>query len=81
MKLIIVEAPGNTLVAEVDDYTGPVPRPGEYIAHPPLPGTPEVPGAANNVMGVKTVTYGILTRPERDGHFVGRPEPYVEIHV
>ena len=77
MKLIIVEAPGSTLVAEVDNYTGPIPRPGEYIVHPPLH-----PDGMPNVMGVKTVTYGILARPQHgESYFVGDPEPYVEIHV
>jgi hypothetical protein len=82
MKLIITEAPGSTLVAEVDDYTGPVPRPGEYIVHPPLGDEPEDAHGFHNVMSVKVVTYGILARPEPGvGHFVGRPEPYVEISV
>lgn len=82
MKLIIREPDG--LVAEVDDYDGPVPRPGEYIFHPPreddgfsdlsLPGT--------NVMMVKSVIYGIITRPRKgENHFVGRPCQIVEIWV
>lgn len=80
MKLIIVEAPGSTLVAQVDDYTGPIPRPGEYIVHPPL--YPEEMQGMPNVMGVKTVTYGIISRPQNgEDHFVGSAEPYVEIHV
>jgi hypothetical protein len=71
--------PGNTVVAKVDDYTGPIPRPGEYIVHPPL--YPDRQMSAN-VMGVKTVTYGILARAEgNEGLFVGNAEPYVEIHV
>lgn len=82
MKLIIVEAPSSTLVAEIDDYAGPIPRPGEYIVHPPLRGGEESPGLLRNVMSVKTVTYGILARPAPGtDHFVGRSEPYVEIHV
>jgi hypothetical protein len=83
VKLIITEMDeGPQTVAVVDDYTGPIPRPGEYIVHPPLEPGIDAPGSFSNVMGVKSVTYGILARPENDeDHFVGRAEPYVEIRV
>lgn len=79
MKLIIIE--GNDLVAQVDDYSGPVPRAGEYIHHPrgeqPAPGL--YPDA---VMSVKSVAYGIIARPQNgEGHFVGAAEPFAEITV
>ncbi len=79
MKLIIVKVPGNTLVAQIDDYTGQIPRPGEYITHPPL--SPSRHFGPPNVMGVKSVTYGILAREPGLGHYTGSTEPYVEIHV
>jgi hypothetical protein len=34
MKLIIIQE--NSLVGEIENYEGPVPRPGEYIYHPPI---------------------------------------------
>jgi hypothetical protein len=80
MKLIIVEAPGRTIVAEVENYTGQIPHPGEYIAHPPL--NPSASRLLAHEMCVLKVTYGILARPEHGGeNFTGSPEPYVEIDV
>ena len=82
MKLIIRESGG--LVAEVEDYTGPIPRPGEYIFHPPQgdDGHGDLSVHGTNVMTVKTVTYGIITRPRNgEKHFVGRPVQVVEIWV
>jgi hypothetical protein len=68
--LRIVESPGNTLVAEIPEYDGPVPRPGEYIYHPGF--DPDADPAILGVMSVKTVTYHILGRQDGAGHFVGR---------
>lgn len=82
MKLIIREPEG--LVAQIDGYDGPIPRPGEFIFHPPLDddGTSEPSLPGTSVMSVKSVTYGILTRPRNgEKHFVGRPEPMVEVWV
>jgi hypothetical protein len=79
MKIVIVESPGNAVVGVIDNWELPVPGKGDYIFHPPFNG-----GAETNVMSVKTVTWRMLTRPERGsgaGHFTGHPEPYVEIHV
>lgn len=84
MQLIIVESPGSTLVAKIDDYTGPIPHPGEYIFHPPLnPAENTADRAVHmNVMSVKTVTYGIIARPDAgQDHFIGNAEPFVEVHV
>lgn len=82
MRLIIRENEG--VVAEIGDYTGPVPRAGEYIFHPPLndDGTSDLSLHGTNVMSVKSVNYGIVTRPQHgEGHFVGRPVQIVEIWV
>lgn len=82
MRLIINSQDG--LVARVDDYQGPVPRQGEYIFHPPFndDGESDLHTHGNNVMSVKTVTYGIITRPENgEEHFVGRPVQVVEVWV
>jgi hypothetical protein len=82
MKLIIRESDG--LVAEIEDYRGPIPRAGEYIFHPPLDddGFSDLSVHGTNVMSVKSVTYGIITRPRKgENHFVGRPGPVVEIWV
>jgi hypothetical protein len=68
ITLRIVGSPGDTLVGEIGNYTGPVPRPGEYIYHPPLRNT--VP--PSGVMSVKTVTYHLLEREQGCGCFVGR---------
>lgn len=80
MKLIIIEG-NDDLVAQIDDYTGPVPRAGEYIHHPR--GQQPVPGQfPDGVMSVKVVAYGIIARPQNgEGHFVGAAELFVEISV
>lgn len=80
MRLIIIEG-HDELVAQVDDYSGPVPRVGEYIHHPraqqPAPGI-----YPDGVMSVKVVSYGIIARPQDgEGHFIGAAEPFVEITV
>ena len=78
VTLRIVESPGNTLVGEIPSYTGPVPRPGEYIYHPSL----NPADTPSNVMSVKTVTYDLLTREPDFDHFVSRTDRYVvEVHV
>ena len=75
MKLIIKQ--GRDLIAVIEDYTGPIPRVGEYIFHPPL----DDDGYGTGINGtVATVTYGILARPTSGhGHFVGRSEQVVEV--
>lgn len=57
----------------------PIPRVGEYIFRPYLPGV----GIIDSVMHVKCVTYKILDRlsEEEGGKFVPAAEPYVEIAV
>jgi len=81
MKLIIREHDG--LVAQVDDYDGPVPRTGDYIFHPPLDdtGTGNLSVHGTSVMSVKTVIWGIIARKPGLDHFTGRAEPMVEIWV
>ena len=87
MRLIIRENPdgGNDgLVAEIDGYDGPIPRPGEYIFHPPSDddGFSDLSEHGTNVMSVKSVTYGIIARPRNgEKHFVGRPIQIVEVWV
>jgi hypothetical protein len=82
MKLIITGDTGE-IVAQVNNFTGPIPRKGEYIYHPPL----RADYAPSNVMRVKAVTHSILARPSHgEKHFVGAEkiagnEPYVEISV
>jgi hypothetical protein len=75
MKLIIMCGEGP--VAELEDYTGPIPRVGEYIERPPLPGPR--PGSSR-VMSVKSVTYGILRRPALGG-FGPEGDPWAEVWV
>jgi hypothetical protein len=72
------------LVARVEGYRGPVPRMGEYIFHPPLDddGTGDLTVHGTGVMSVKSVTYGILTRPQHgEEYFTGRPVQVVEVWV
>lgn len=91
MKLKVVQhdpTEGTCLIAELEDYDGPVPRVGEYLIHPvwgedglsepePFPG--------HNVTGqVKAVHYQIYARPPKGvyvSHFVKRFTPYVEVHI
>jgi hypothetical protein len=80
MRLIITE--DNQLVADVRDYDGPVPRPGDYIHHPRS--TEPVPGLHDDgFMQVKRVDWGIIARPGQKSvkHFVGAAEPFVEVIV
>lgn len=78
MRLIITE--GSQVVADVRDYEGPVPRPGDYIHHPR--GTEPVPGLhEDGFMQVKQVDWGIVGRQEGAGYFVGAAEPFVEVFV
>ena len=81
MRLVIRENDG--LVAQVDEYDGPIPRAGEYIFHPPLDdtGTGDLSVHGTNVMSVKSVIYGIIMRESGVGHFTGRTEPMVEVWV
>ena len=76
MQLTIIHGNGD-VIAEIQDYAGPIPRVGEYIYHPPL--NPRR-GDFQNVMHVRTVRYGILTRAGGP-HFTGNADPYVEIVV
>jgi hypothetical protein len=80
MRLIITQ--DNQLVADVPDYEGPVPRPGDYIHHPTE--TEPAPGLyPDGTMIVKQVGWGIIARPGRKSvkHFVGAAEPFVEVIV
>ena len=87
LKLVINSAEG--LVAVIENYDGPVPRAGDYIFRPPLDddGVSDLSTHGNNVMSVKTVTWGIIMRPPAgltdDGprHFTGRHLPMVEVWV
>lgn len=72
------------LVGQIEDYAGPIPRAGEYIFHPPLhdDGISDLSVHGTSVMSVKTVTYGILTRPsDGEKHFTGRPVQVIEVWV
>ena len=60
MKLIIESA--GDIIAEIDDYTGPVPRAGEYIYYPPVTGLKD--RKMMNLMRVHTVHYDILSREQ-----------------
>lgn len=78
MRLIIIQE--NQLVADVRDYEGPVPRPGDYIHHPR--GTEPVPGLhTDGVMQVKLVSWGIIGRGAGLPHFTGAAEPFAEVIV
>lgn len=80
MKLIIMQE--NQLVALVEDYEGPVPRPGDYIHHPR--GYEPVPGLhPDGTMMVKQVGWGIIARDATRvaKHFIGAEEPFVEVTV
>lgn len=85
LKMIISSNEG--VIGTIDNWEGPVPRPGDYIFHPMLDNR-EVLGRGDggNVISVQTVTWGILARPRvRTGQFTGRTEeyggPYVEVFV
>lgn len=89
MKLKVVQhipSEGTCLIAELEDYDGPVPRAGEYLIHPAWGSTardePE-PFPAHQIAGtVKAVHYQLYTRPDGDGgEFEKRFEPYVEVHI
>lgn len=73
------------IVARVEDYDGPVPRVGEYFFHPDLDddGTSDMTLHGTGVAGsVKSVTYGIYTRPQNgEDYFVKRPVPVVEVQI
>jgi hypothetical protein len=78
MRLIITQ--DDQLVADVLDYDGPVPRPGDYIHHPR--GTEPVPGLhADGFMQVKRVDWGIIGRGAGLPHFTGAAQPFVEVIV
>ncbi len=83
MLLIIREQDG--VVARVENYQGPLPRAGECIFHPPTDddGWSDLSVHGTDVMSVKTVTYGIITRSKTRelDHFVGRPLNVVEVWV
>jgi hypothetical protein len=90
VKLIIRTQPEpdhDGLVAMIEDYEGQVPRAGEYIFHPPLDddGRADLSTHGNNVMSIKSVTWGIIMRPGRASggvkYFTGRTEPMVEVWV
>jgi hypothetical protein len=75
---------GAHLVAQVDDYDGPIPRVGESIFHPPYDddGQSNLSLHGTNVMTVHTVIYGIITRPKNgEGYFTKRPVQVVEVWV
>lgn len=68
LKIIAVAGGGEpeSELMSIPDYTGPVPRVGEYIYH----------RAGPNVMSVKTVTYAFANP---DWSYAG--EPVLEVHV
>lgn len=74
VRLVITSSEGP--VAELDGYTGPVPRPGEYISRPSGHAR-----AQPNVMSVKSVTYGILDRAGPTEPFTAAAQPWVEVWV
>ena len=83
VRLVIMQA--NETVARIEDYDGPVPRVGEYLFHPDLDddGTRDMTLHGCGIAGsVKSVTYGIYTRPQNgEEYFVKRPVPVVEIQI
>jgi hypothetical protein len=79
VRLVITQ--DNEVIAEVADYTGPVPRAGEYVHHPR--GRQPQTGLLDHFMTVKLVAWGIIARPDDEsaGHFTGAAEPFVEVVV
>lgn len=66
---------GRELIADLPEWTGPVPREGDYIFHPPYrPGDHE--GIAGSVACVKWRTHD---RTEDGNAFVMTAHPYVEV--
>jgi hypothetical protein len=76
MHMRIVQ--GNELIADLPEWSYPVPRVGDYIFHPPFE-----PGDRERIAGcVKTVTWRTHDRPGRDAtEFVMTAHPYVEIAI
>lgn len=84
VHVVITSAEG--VIGIIDGWTGPLPRVGDALFHPPSDdnGIKDLSVAADNVMSVKTVTWGLLMRgPEATaaGHFTRRYLPMVEIYV
>ena len=83
VRLVIIQ--GNETVARIEDYDGPIPRKGGYFFHPPLDddGASDLTLNGAGIAGsVKTVTYGIYTRPRNgEKYFTGRPVRIVEIQI
>jgi hypothetical protein len=83
--MILIVTQGSDLIAQDDNYDGPVPRVGEYIFHPEFDddGTSAMSLPSAQIAGcVKTVTYGIYTRPKNgEKHFVGRPVKVVQVTI
>jgi len=85
VSVLLVIMQGGETVARLEDYDGPVPRVGEYFFHPDLldDGTSDMTLHTTGIAGcVKTVTYGIYTRPRNgEKYFVKRPVPVVEVQI
>jgi hypothetical protein len=84
-RLIVTQSTpgeGNVLIADVPDYTGPVPAVGQYIFHPPL--HPEDSADYNGGIAgcVKVVTLAIYGRPQNgETYFTGRAEHVIEVSI
>lgn len=85
MSVLLVIKQGGETVARLEGYDGPIPRVGEYFFHPDLDddGTRDMTLHSAGIAGsVKTVTYGIYTRPRNgERYFVRRPVPVVEVQI
>lgn len=86
MPVHLIVVSGADLIADLPAYDGPIPRVGEYIAHPPLNADYFVDYYSRhaNVAGcVKQVIHGLYARPRKidTKHFVATNHPWVEVHI
>jgi hypothetical protein len=73
---------GAQLVADCPEWDAPVPRVGDYIFHPPLPGRSADPNAiAGGVKAVKWRTHERQDDGSEFGRFVQASAPYVELWI
>jgi hypothetical protein len=73
------------LIADLPEWDGPVPAPGDYLFHPPFGDQDVIPDiVATGIAGcVKTRTWRTHDRPSNPGaaSFVMTAHPYVEITI
>jgi hypothetical protein len=82
-RLVIIQ--GTDLIADIPDFTGPIPRVGEYIGRPALDGSYSagIVGTGQISGCVKVVVHNIMGRDFTGvrGHFIGHDEPFVQVSI